>query len=93
MVADPYAQQLSSLSFKLREFKGARDRLLAEIADLDGESNVVQVEYNRTVNRSSGIAKLPNEMLSYIFETMTSHRREPAVHPELLVSQVYSCLK
>ncbi|KZP18289.1 hypothetical protein FIBSPDRAFT_933557 [Athelia psychrophila] len=84
MVALQDAQRLEWLSLKLQEMNNARQRLLAQVAELEAASYTVQAEYNTIFNRSAAIAVLPNELLASIFEE--AHSSEDGM--ELLVSQV-----
>lgn len=86
MVTAPNAQKLALLALTLREIHNQREILLSQIAGLDSESHAVQlVEYNTILNQTSAIAKLPNELIAYIFKTV--HNGEHVTRPELLVSQ------
>ena len=68
MVASLHVQKLKSLSIKLEEMHNARSKLLAQLTDLEAATRAVQTEYNSIVNCTSAIAKIPNEILSIIFQ-------------------------
>ena len=46
----------------------ARDILLAQLAELETATRKVQDNYNYVFNKSSAIEKIPNEILTSIFE-------------------------
>lgn len=86
MAAAQYAKRLASLSTQIQEIDSTRNRLLAQLADLDAISSALMAEYNSIHNRISAVASLPNEILASIFEA--GHRSEHSEGFELLVSQI-----
>ncbi|KAF7986627.1 hypothetical protein HWV62_26434 [Athelia sp. TMB] len=69
---------------QVEELSNGRDKLLAQLADLEATIQAVQAEYNNIFNALSNISKLPNEILASIFEE--AHVREPGF--EMSAAQV-----
>jgi F-box-like len=59
---------LNKLERRLHDLHERKSYLMAEVANVESEILQVQAEHGRLANQSTAIYRLPNEMLSYIFE-------------------------
>lgn len=66
MMTPTYAQRLELMLLKLQEMHTAQDILLAQLADLEAATRIMQDQYNATFNNAAAIAKIPNEILATI---------------------------